>query len=109
MRNLRTIQVIYIVVLLFALHLCAHILRTLVLDIPQGQLWYQFSGTVGDNWAFLLTASYPLFWLVTVRRVWGLGWVWLRGIQLGITLALLILVSYLFYARWMVDPHTAGM
>ncbi len=35
-RNLRTVQVTYIVVLLFALHLCAYILRTLVLDIPQG-------------------------------------------------------------------------
>lgn len=104
MRNLRTIQVIYLVVLLFAVHLCGHILRTLVLDIPEEQLWYQFSGTVGDNWAFLLSATYPLFWLATVRHVWGLGWAWLRGIQLAITVALLVLVSYLFYARWMADP-----
>lgn len=39
-----------------------------------------------------------------MRRVWGLGWVWLRGVQLTITVTLLILVSYLFYARWMTDP-----
>ncbi len=59
---------------------------------------------MGDNWPFLLTATYPLFWLATVRRVWGPGWVWLRAIQLAITAALLMLVSYPYYARWMADP-----
>lgn len=101
MRKLLILQVLYTVALGFLVHMVAWVMGNLSsVDEPE-PLWYAPSAGWFALWPLLVTATYPVFWALTLRRAWGTGWVLVRGGLLLLSLVLLGLLALFFFAPWL--------
>lgn len=101
MRTVQIVQLLYAIALAFALHLGWWVLANLVGTVDRAPLWYAPLNGLIFFWPLLITFTYPVFWLITLRRPWGAAWVVARTLHVVLAVVLLGVMALLLFVPWL--------